>query len=250
MLPVSPASAAKPDVARRQRPIEHQRRDQQQHQQPRPLRGQHRGHGRGAPRRDAAEEIGGAVERCRPEREERRGHRSPRPGRTGDVRSPRSGSARARRRSAHRRRRRAPRAAAASSRSSRNSASVDESVSRVRVPWRQFQRRQVTPRSSAQTTSPGAGCSTSGAPLATVSKVSSPAARNQPDRPGEAGEVLAAHRQHVADADRVVDVHQPVDARQSAGAGPLPQRVHRGRGALRLGAERAVGLPPGGDVRR
>ncbi len=54
---------------------------------------------------------------------------------------------------------------------------VEASVSRVRVPWRQFQRRHVTPRSSVQTTSPGAGCSTTASPLATVSNGSSPAAR-------------------------------------------------------------------------
>jgi len=38
--------------------------------------------------------------------------------------------------------------------SNKKYARVVDSVSRVRTPWRQFQRRQVTPTASAQTTSP------------------------------------------------------------------------------------------------
>jgi len=67
--------------------------------------------------------------------------------------------------------------AAPSSRSSTNTARVVAVVSRVRVHCRQFQRRQVTPASSRQTTSPGSGCSTTGSPAAVVSNGSSPAAR-------------------------------------------------------------------------
>ena len=50
-------------------------------------------------------------------------------------------------------------------------------VMRVRVHCRQFQRRQVTPSSSRQTTSPISGCSTTGSPPAVVSKGSVPSAR-------------------------------------------------------------------------
>ena len=58
-----------------------------------------------------------------------------------------------------------------------NSALVVPVVMRVRVHWRQFQRRQVTPVSSRQTTSPASGCSTAGSPPAVVSNGSLPSAR-------------------------------------------------------------------------
>src|SRR5690606_35833566 len=60
-----------------------------------------------------------------------------------------------------------------SSRSSRKIALVVSSVSRVRTTWRQFHLRQVTPASSRQITSPGAGC-----PSAS-SDASSPLARTR-----------------------------------------------------------------------
>ena len=109
---------------------------------------------------------------------------------------------------------RAARRSSGSRASRMNSALVVSGASWVRRPWRQFQRRQVTPASSHHTTSPGSGCSTTGSPSATVSNGSVPVARTQAWRTVVGGEVLTAERDLVEDADGVVEVGERVDSRK------------------------------------
>ena len=136
------------------------------------------------------------------------------------------------------------------SRASRmNTAAVVSSRSWVRRPWRQFHRRQVTPASSHQTTSPGSGCSTTSLPSATVSNGSVAAGADQPRWSGVAGQVLSTEREQMEDRDRVVQIGQPVHPGQSA-RGPAQECLQAVAGALRLGAERPVRLPPRGHVRQ
>src|SRR3546814_11487195 len=69
---------------------------------------------------------------------------------------------------------------------------------------------------------------------------------DQPRRSGIGGEVLAADRDSVAQAERVVYVDHGVDRRQPALLQhPLAQRVDRARPAGRLPAARLVALGPG-----
>ena len=136
-----------------------------------------------------------------------------------------------------------------SSASRMNSAVVVSSRSWVRRAWRQFQRRQVTPASSHHTTSPGSGCSITAVPSAAVSKGSVAGGADQPRRTGVAGQVLPAERELVQHRDRVVEVGEPVHPGQP-GLRPAQQRLQAVAGALRLGAERPVGLPPRRHVRQ
>ena len=71
----------------------------------------------------------------------------------------------------------------------------------------------------------------------------------QPRAAAVAGEVLPADWNLVQDRDSVVDVGQPVHSGK-AGACPAGQGFEAVAGALRLGAEGAVGLAPGRDVRQ
>ena len=78
-------------------------------------------------------------------------------------------------------------------------------VSRVRVPWRQFQRRQVTPTSSRQTISPGRG----GLDAAARVEALAAGGKREPRADRERVAVLAADEQEVAHGDRVVEVDEP-----------------------------------------
>ena len=84
-------------------------------------------------------------------------------------------------------------------------------------------------------------------PSAVVSKGSSPVARIAA-RAGVAGQVLPADRDLVQHRDRVVAVGEPVHPGQPGGR-PAQQRLQAVTGALRLGPERPVGLPPRRHVR-
>ncbi len=128
-----------------------------------------------------------------------------------------------------------------------NSALVVVSVSCVRVHWRQFHRRQVTPASSAQTTSPGSGWSMTASPEVIVSNGSEPGRADAAGRPHVPREVLAADRHLVQHADGVVEVGQAVDAGEAVRDAPQ-QRLEAVAGALGLRAERPVGVPPVSDV--
>lgn len=134
--------------------------------------------------------------------------------------------------------------------SSRKTPETVCSVSLVRGPWRQFQRRQVTPTSSRQTTSPGSGCSTTSSPCGHGHEVLVTGGPDETHPAPDAVEVLAADGDEVRDADRVVEVDQEVDAGQPrVRQRPLRQRLRRVAGARRLRAERRVDLPPGRHVR-
>ena len=130
------------------------------------------------------------------------------------------------------------------SRSKTKNARVVASVSRVRTPWRQFQRRQVTPASSRQTISPGRGAPS------WPSKSSSPLAIARRSGPLQVVEVLAADGRERSDADGVVEVDEHVHARQApALEDARGQRFGRARVLAGLGAERRERGAPRGDVR-
>ena len=71
---------------------------------------------------------------------------------------------------------------------------------------------------------------------------------DQPRRAGVAGQVLPAERDLVQHRDRVVAVGEPVHPGQP-GRRPAQQRLQAVAGALRLGPERPVRLPPRRHVR-
>ena len=128
--------------------------------------------------------------------------------------------------------------------------SVEASVRRVRVPWRQFQRRHVDPQVVGPHDLAGRRMFDHGLAAGhSVERLVATGA-DQADRAGIALEVFAADRQQVPDADGVVAIDEPVHARQRAGPAPLPQRVHRRGRPLRLGPEGTEGVLPCGDVRR
>jgi hypothetical protein len=113
-----------------------------------------------------------------------------------------------------------PSSAPSPSPSMMNSARVVVELSRVRAPWRQFHRRQVTPVSSRQTISPGSACCSAGCPSATVSKGLRAVGHDQVRRSVVAVEVLAADRDEVLHRGRVVEVGQRVNAWKAIGAAP------------------------------
>ena len=112
---------------------------------------------------------------------------------------------------------------------------------RVRTPWRQFQARHVTPRSSRQTISPG---------RRRVAPVELLVADgwHQDDVAADPLDVFAAERQRVSDGDRVIEVDQAVDRGQVVAAGDALEERLRGAGvAARLAAEGGHRRTPGGD---
>ena len=118
------------------------------------------------------------------------------------------------------------------------------------MPWRQFQRRQVTPSSSHQTTSPASGCSTTSSPPGHGGEALVAGGPDEAHPALDVVQVLTADRDQMGHADRVVDVDQGVDPRQSAvREGPLGQCLRRVAGARGLGAEGRVGGAPGRHVR-
>ncbi len=123
-------------------------------------------------------------------------------------------------------------------------------VSPVRGAWRQFQRRQVTPASSHQTTSPGLRVLDDG--LAVRGRLEASRCRRRArSRGGPAYRVRSSPPSGIwwRHGDGVVDVGQPVDPRQPLG-GAAQQGLGAVAGPLRLGAEGPVRLAPRGDVRQ
>ena len=109
-----------------------------------------------------------------------------------------------------------------------NQSRRESAVRRVRSPWRQFQRRQVTPASSHQTTSPGSGVSIAGAPSFITSNGSVPPARIRRGGASIGLQILATHGDGEGQADGVIEIHhQPGRGQGSVADDALAQGFRR-----------------------
>ena len=129
--------------------------------------------------------------------------------------------------------------------SNKKYARVVAEVSRVRTPWRQFHRRQVTPTASAQTTSPGlttASSSNGSPPAANPTGPAGPRGRGPRPRPAR----RAPPRQRCSGRPAPRSAARP---RQRARARSAPRPSTRTAWRQRRGRRRATQRDVGGPAR-